>query len=734
MENTQNFSWVPFCTSFGKKLLEYEHNRPELIRKLQHAYWSLGEAMPRIGIEGKYDDIDPFTIFGFFNRKKTLENRLKVLKGIKDEFGLSEPVPTDLNGIPVIFSMKAAFSWNNENGNEYSDSLWRLFRLALKEDIEDEAEKEEFGRLLDIAYNVKGVAAKIIIALFWVNPYNFLATDSRNRWFIGRCKELQGEFSDDFSKISSHPKGSDYLRFCQKYKSILKNSNKYPCSNFSELSMKSWEVTNLVLEKYSSLEEYPNDLIDYNYIPPVDDDPREEQKIKYWCYSPGYQGEHWQEFREKGIMAINWSEIGDLKQFSSREEMRQAIIDSQNAPDSNKMNDSLATWQFANTIKIGDIICVKRGKNEVLGRGVVTSDYIFDENQPRYLRNIRYVKWQDVPENGNFPYAFPTKTLTDMTPYASYVEAFEELFGNEPRIKDAVQTYKPYDKQKFLEEVFMSEGEYDELVGLLKYKKNIILEGAPGVGKTFAAKRLAYSIIGEKNVERVKVIQFHQSYSYEDFIEGFRPQTNSNGFVICDGVFKKFCQKAKEDPDNKYFFIVDEINRGNLSKIFGELFMLIEKDKRNIELPLLYSGDMFSIPNNLYFIGMMNTADRSLAIMDYALRRRFAFFRMKPAFCASDAESSSKFFSYISSKNNQKLVDLAKKIYILNQKIEKDESLGSGFCIGHSYFCFNEEKKVTNDMVDNIIKYEVAPLLREYWFDNPEMAEGEIKKLSYDYE
>ena len=173
----------------------------------------------------------------------------------------------------------------------------------------------------------------------------------------------------------------------------------------------------------------------------------------------------------------------------------------------------------------------------------------------------------------------------------------------------------------------MNEQDYKTLVNVLKMKKNIILQGAPGVGKTFTAKRLAYSIIGAKNPDRVQMLQFHQSYSYEDFIEGYRP--TENGFTIKKGSFYKFCKLAEDDDENDYFFIIDEINRGNLSKIFGELFMLIEKDKRGIELQLLYSDENFSVPANVYIIGMMNTADRSLAMLDYALRRRFSFFTMK---------------------------------------------------------------------------------------------------------
>ena len=193
------------------------------------------------------------------------------------------------------------------------------------------------------------------------------------------------------------------------------------------------------------------------------------------------------------------------------------------------------------------------------------------------------------------------------------------------------ETIETYDRDKFLDEVFMSRNDYDQLESLLLRKKNLILQGAPGVGKTFAAKRLAYSIMGNKDDSRVMQVQFHQNYSYEDFVMGYKPN-EEGGFELKNGMFYRFCKRAAADREHKYFFIIDEINRGNLSKIFGELFMLIEADKRGIELQLLYSDERFSIPGNVYIIGMMNTADRSLAMLDYALRRRFAFYEMKPGF------------------------------------------------------------------------------------------------------
>lgn len=440
--------------------------------------------------------------------------------------------------------------------------------------------------------------------------------------------------------------------------------------------------------------------------------------VHYWLYAAGRGSANWESDHDEGIMAIDWSEMGDLTAYSSKEEIRSKMRELYGDTGS-YIHQVLATWQFVNEMKPGDIVFVKRGKHKLVGRGVVEGEYIYDAGRDQY-RNIRKVRWTDKGEWG-YADQFVTKTLTDMTQYTDYVKRLQALFDEDKPEDDMLddvggeKVYEPYTADDFLRDVYMDEKRYATLRSLLLTKKNVILQGAPGVGKTFIAKRLAFSLMGEKDTERVKMVQFHQSYGYEDFVMGFRP--TETGFSLKKGVFYEFCRHAAED-DRPCFFIIDEINRGNLSKIFGELFMLIENDKRGVELQLLYADEQFSIPSNVHIIGMMNTADRSLAMLDYALRRRFAFFDIPPAF------ASAGFRAYKAQVNNPKFDRLIDTVERLNEVIADDILLGEGFCIGHSYFC--TKATVNDEWMQSVVEFELIPLLKEYWFDEP----GKVKDQS----
>ncbi len=306
-----------------------------------------------------------------------------------------------------------------------------------------------------------------------------------------------------------------------------------------------------------------------------------------------------------------------------------------------------------------------------------------ENGKPRYWSILFQGQAADSRTPGSFVWRFRAELMEALGEF--HIERFlwekpsKQSQQNSQDEPAAVQ-YEHYNREDFLSEVFMSSEHLDQLIGLLKRKKNIILQGAPGVGKTFTARRLAYVMMGLKDTERIASVQFHQNYSYEDFIMGYKP--DGADFTLQTGVFYDFCEKARSDSSKDYFFIIDEINRGNMSKIFGELLQLIESDYRGEETLLAYTHKPFSVPENLYLIGMMNTADRSLALIDYALRRRFSFFEMVPGFASQGFKEYSG--KYIHDETYDALVA---QLISLNKAIADDPALGKGFRIGHSYLC-----------------------------------------------
>lgn len=585
------------------------------------------------------------------------------------------------------------------------------------------------------------------------------------------------------------------------------------------------------------------------YKEPVDASPvnvkpdivAEDSPVRYWVYAPGENASKWEECQQQSTMCIGWDNIGDLTQYATVNEIMKKLQEIYDNPDNSFMNDRKVLWDFCHEMKPGDIVFVKQGLSKIIGRGVVTGDYVYDATRSSYP-HIRKVNWTHIGSWEAPAHTIPMKTLTDFTTYTEDIAKIEALFnpaterhywwlvakpkiwsladmkngevqdytlyndnGNQRRVfqnflnakagdivigyeatptkqivalleiarendgqsiwfkktetlgtpinyselkidevlknmeffvnpngslfkmteeeynivmeyvreANPVQTTvdKPqYTKKDFLKDVFMEESGFDTLKALLLRKKNIILQGAPGVGKTFAAKRLAYAIMGEVDDDRIEQVQFHQNYSYEDFMMGYKPN-EEGGFYMRTGSFYNFCKRAAaDDAGVPYFFIIDEINRGNLSKIFGELLMLIENDYREKPIKLSYRDEKFAVPANVHIIGMMNTADRSLAMIDYALRRRFSFFEMKPGFNADG------FKAYLKELGSEKLSKVVDAVALLNEDIAKDDSLGSGFCIGHSYFCNIDS--VTDELLSGIVEYDILPMLREYWFDN----------------
>ncbi|EMG33935.1 AAA family ATPase [Streptococcus oralis] len=706
MNVQKQFDWTSFYHEFAQKLVAYKDNRPLLIEKVKDIYELSGISMPTLEKDNNLVDIDPFTVFGLFNKNLRVENRIKILNAIVKLFGLGSKTPNSFDGIPVLNNQNSTYyQFIDERSDDDIEDLWSLFLAALEFDKKKTTDnKDKVSHYFDIVNNKKGNGnSKTTIGLYWIVPDSFLNLDSRNQWYIFESGKFPPEISNSLPSIDSKITAAKYFQIVETINFYF-NSTEAKFRNFKELSFEAWKYSEEVNKKNQELKMVAESSA-------LMDD--ENETIRYWVYAPGEGSYMWEDFYKHGVMAIGWNEIGDLSLFKNKSEIKEAMKKIY-GPNLSYQNATHATWQFVNEMKVGDIIFVKKGRSQLIGRGIVTSDYFYDSEAEEY-NHIRTVNWTHHGE-WTYPGKAAMKTLTDVTPYIDVVEKLKNIFDDDTSgdVEEVEKSYSSYTKEDFLNDVFMLEEEYERLRSVLVFKKNIILQGAPGVGKTYTAKRLAYSLIGEKNVERVKMVQFHQSYSYEDFIMGFRP--SDIGFELRKGTFYNFCKRAELDAVNDYFFIIDEINRGNLSKIFGELFMLLENDKRGASLQLVYSDEKFFIPDNLYIIGMMNTADRSLAMLDYALRRRFAFFDLKPGF------ETDGFKNYQLTINNSKLTNLITCVKNLNYAIVSDETLGEGFCIGHSYFCNLKPESVDDQVISNIVEYELVPLLKEYWFDEPNLV------------
>lgn len=632
-----HYDWQTFYKAFSNKLLEYRNNRAELIIKIKDIYTKIGINLPNLSKNNDFKDIDPFTVFGLFNKGITESNRLKIIVAIIESFDIETFVPTDFSGIPILNNINSLF-FKYDDSEVDIENLWGLF-VSAKAYAKDASASNrlDFIKYFDLAINIIGNAnSKITMGLFWIEPDIFLNLDQRSTWYIYESEQLPESFVKGLPKIAGKIAAIDYLVLIEKIHDYFASEQSL-FTNFIEMSYEAWDHSEEINAKNAA--------------------PSNSNFIRW--------------------MAPILQALKDLGGSGKTDAVRDQIILNENLDEATSM-----------------VITGKDNFNRFIDEvGLALTYLVYDG----FIDNSIQGVW--------------TLTNTGEMVQMSDKLASEILKRGQKKILKSShhEVNKPYTKEDFLSEVYIEEDEYTTISELLEIKKNLILQGAPGVGKTYAAKRLAYSLMGLKDNERVTMVQFHQSYSYEDLIEGYRPAGNT--FEIKKGSLYNFCTKASDDRDNKYYFIIDEINRGNLSKIFGELFMLIESDQRDKSLQLLYSDEQFSVPPNVYLIGLMNTADRSLAMLDYALRRRFAFYEMIPGF------NSKGFLNYQNVLGNTRFNAVIEVVKRLNKAIVEDDSLGEGFCIGHSYFITN---KMDDKYLANVIQYEIIPLLKEYWFDEPD--------------
>jgi 5-methylcytosine-specific restriction protein B len=692
------FSWIPIYSEIARKLLDFEQKQSELLALIL----SLQERGLKVGYFNDYDaegnkttltEIDPFTFFSTFNRQQTGETRRAILAALKEAWSLTSPVPQDFLGIPQVNPQSSwFFPYKRSREDGTIPLLWSGARQAMSSTFRN------FDKgMFDASLAIRTVGlAKLSFGLFWLNPKGFLGYDANTKDFVRRKGVNEARSKD----------ANGYFDWITRVAAVLGD-------DFPLISTQAYRESSEIRDS--------------------EEEVHTDRGRRTWIIALGAGGDMWTECLQKGIAVIGWDQLGDLSQYADKEEIRERLQGDEGS-DSSKKNDTLACWQFANDIQIGDEIFAKRGRSSLLGYGVVTGDYQFDDSRNRF-KHVRTVDWQSsgewrMPEDMKHA----LKTLTDISRYQDYLKELHSLAANvsteiaDGSDEDAVpEKVTAFTRRDAMIDLFMNEETLDTILSRIRRKKAVILQGPPGVGKTFVAKRLAYLHMGVRDDKRVAMVQFHPSYAYEDFIQGYRP--SEGGLERRDGVFCRFVRLAQGNPDKDWFFIIDEINRGNLAKIFGELLMLIEADKRGPRhaIPLTYSestAETLYLPENLYFIGTMNTADRSLAMVDYALRRRFSFVTLNPELKADT------FRKWLSERGaaDALINKIKKRVGELNKVISQERDLGPGFEIGHSFFCPPDGVRPDEVWYQEVVNGEIKPLLEEY-FESRDKIESLVSDL-----
>lgn len=760
------FTWIPFYKELAQKILEYKDKRNELMEivyslPLNNTKYLQWKSEERDGVNNP--EIDPFSIFSIFNRGLTVVNRKEILSHFKKKLKINAAIPEDFEGIPVMNNMKSFF--RSKNSPDYSDELfdtfWNLFEAVV-------TNSSDFPVYFDKIIMLKNISYGLTFMMYCINPDCFIPLDANSRKYLKK----------NGIDVDNVPNGKQYLDLIKLIKSKM-STGIIKEKTFMDFSYNSWNQ-----------------------------EPQEEADVKRWTYAAGENSCLWEKFYKDGIMAIGWDDTGNLNEYDNKEDIRKKVVELyRDDPNASAKNDTTCLWQFANEMHIGDIVYVKHGRKQLCGRGIVESDYYYDEKRKEYL-HCRKVKWTDKGE-WNLNSTTALKTLTDVTRYTGFWEEFESAIQGKK-----VETSTSATKENF--------------------PLNQILYGPPGTGKTYETKKLAVKIcegldLNERNeiashykklIEdgRVVFTTFHQSMSYEDFIEGIKPVTKDEDgtelesikYKVIPGIFKKICEKARrasevngvdnfdeswikfmdyleekevvtvksingkadftviqnttgtglmtDEAHPKYFskeqlyriykgergvpagghdnyrkaivdnfmkkevtiglkdyvapinseakfpylLIIDEINRGNIPQIFGELITLIEDSKREnasdeISVTLPYSGETFIVPSNLYILGTMNTADRSIEALDTALRRRFVFLEKMP-----DADKLEVVDG----------IDLAAMLNTMNARLEY--LLDRDHTIGHAYFI--NAKNVED--IRNIFANKIIPQLQEYFYSD----------------
>jgi len=687
----RRFNWTRFYEAVVDKLLTFRNRRDELISGI-HAIAKKVDCMSILNDQyqegvpgGALKDICPFTTMGIFNRGITDTNRRIIASELARLLDVSEPVPDSFEGIPVLNNQRTwFFAYSYRRQPDDIDALWEVFAQAIAFSDKGHAEaRTAFAVAYDNVSERWGVGWNLTMGLYWIRPWNFPTLDGQSQRYISNKLNIQIGMNGPKGRCNA----SDYLAVLDTLEARFQE-DAYPVHSFPELSLAAWLFKDRgtsappnatdpdaqddeISEEDVDLDEIDSDL--KHILPKFDD-----LMIPFLrLLSDG------KEYLARDIYQ-------KLKSEMNLEKYDVITLESTGQP----LFDNRVAWAKSYLKKAGLINFPKRGFVQISEKGL---DLL-------------------------------NKPPSELDKYKRFTDFFS-ISTSDP---DESLPIVPYSIDDILEDgCFIARKKLEKILERLRTKKNLILQGPPGTGKTWLAKRLAFALVGQRDDSKVRAVQFHPNLSYEDFIRGWRPMGDGK-LTLVDGPFVEMMKAAAKNPTSRHVVVIEEINRGNPAQIFGEMLTLLEVDKRtpNEALELSYKrsdGERVFIPDNLYVIGTMNIADRSLALVDLALRRRFAFIDLEPTLGKS-------WHDWVQSQcgiDSEILVEIEKRVNALNNDISADTSLGPQFRVGHSYVTppFGVPISDAREWFRQVVDTEIGPLLDEYWFDALEKSHKAKERL-----
>lgn len=703
--NEATFIWSEIYEEFATKLLEYKNDRKNLISKLQNVYEEIGMKLPKMESNGEILDIDPFTIFGLFNKGITDDNRKRILGEIAKQFNLKNKVPFSFEGIPLVNNLRSTFfNFAEERGENDINNLWEVFESAIR--YADNPTQENKLKIESTYNNVikqKGIQWNITMGLYWIRPNTYINLDSKNREFIIKQKILPQQFIKEVNQFKNVPNGEQYIQLCDLLLEKIKDGQ-YGYRDFKELSFIAYErnmsvdtvtqhnTQNTDIAKNTILYGPPGTGKTYNtvmYAVAIIENKKLEE-IKKENYTEVI--DRYNKYKEDGLI-----EFTTFHQSYGYEEFIEGIkpVIHSDEEDETDIQYEVVPGLFKKFCDIAGKPILRKEKCDI---GINESPTIWKISLEGSGENSTRTECMKN-EHIRIGYDEYGREITNLFKGAAGRHILN-YFINDMSIGDIVMSC--YDCNT-VDAIGVVTGEYEWHDEYAQYKRlrkvNWIVKGIKeNIIKINNGSRLSNPTVYKLRMDLSDVMEIIEKYS-------------KNTIEV-------------EEKKKNHVFIIDEINRGNISKIFGELITLIEPTKRigqtegqKVRLP--YSQKLFGVPNNVYLIGTMNTADRSIATIDTALRRRFNFKEMLP-----DAEVLDGIYvEDVSIKDI--FIKMNKRITVL---FDREHTLG------HAYF-LPLKGAPTIETLANIFENSIIPLLQEYFYEDYEkirMVLGDNQKDSED--